>query len=70
MMRHLDRRLSAFAEVGADLRPPTILPRENTTKSHAGLYGAHARPSNFPLFPLPEPFRHTHTERQKYIQIP
>jgi hypothetical protein len=71
MMRHLPyRRLRAFAEVGADLRPPIIFPGENTTESHAGLYNARARSSHLPLFPPPEPFRHTRTEGQKYIQIP
>jgi hypothetical protein len=71
MMRHLpDRRSRAFAEVGADLRPPTIFPGESTPESHARLYCAHARPLHFPLFQPPEPFRHTRTESQKNIQAP
>jgi len=71
MMRHLpDRRLRAFAEVGAGLRPPTIFPVENTAESHAGLYGAHSRPLHFALSPLPGTIPHTRTEGQKYIQIP
>jgi hypothetical protein len=71
MMRRLpDRRLRAFAEVGADLRPSTIFPGENTPESHAGLYRAHARPLHFPLFLPPEPSRHTRTESQKNIQAP
>jgi hypothetical protein len=71
MMGHLpDRRLRAFAEVAADLRPPTIFPGENTPESHAGLCCAHPRPPHLPLFPPPEPFPHTRTEGQKHIQNP
>ena len=71
MMRPLpNRRLRAFAEAGADLRPSIIFSRENATESHARFYGAHVLPSHFPLFLLPQAFRHTRMEGQKYIQIP
>jgi len=71
MMRRLpDRRLRAFAEAEADLRPPTIFSHDNATKSQARFYGAHVRPSHFPLSPMPQAFRHTRMEGQKYIQIP
>ena len=71
MMRRLqDCRTRAFAETGADLRPPPVFRGDITAADLAGLNCADARPPHFPLFPLPEAFLHTRTENQKNIESP
>jgi hypothetical protein len=71
MMRRPQECLStAFTEVVADLRLPSIFRIERTRVDHAGAHRSLIRQPHLPLFPPAEPFRHTRTEGQKHIQNP